>query len=70
MAHPTVKELTARYACSRRTIFRMRALGIDVANPVEVAGHVLENPSPTAEMVNAVAKALQEIPSDQNPHIQ
>ena len=53
-------ELATRYACSVRTIQRLRRRGVDVTNIYAVAAHVLDNRCPNPAMVERVSVLVRE----------
>ena len=57
-----VDALARRYRCTQRTIYRMRARGVLVTDPLAVAGHLASVKVPSTAMLQAIAAELENQP--------
>jgi hypothetical protein len=55
---PTNREAADRWQCSIRTIQRARLLGVDVADPVAMAKHLVSLQNPSHRMLAAAQAEL------------
>ena len=56
-ARPSIAELAARYGVSVRTVYRWKRAGVDLSDPLEIAGHIAMKSNSAA----AVCAALKTI---------
>ncbi len=61
----TNAQLAARYACSVRTIQRMRQAGIELFSPEAVAQFILDSQNPPIPILEATLRQLSPTPLEQ-----
>jgi hypothetical protein len=57
----TIAEYATHYRSSIRTIERLKAAGVDLDNPAQVATHLVNLQSPSVTMLERVGQLLDEI---------
>jgi len=59
MADTPTERLAQQYDCSLRTVFRMKAAGINIADPIAVSAHVALLKRPSPRMVKRLLYTLE-----------
>jgi hypothetical protein len=54
----TLKQTAEHYRCSLSTVNRMKAAGVDLSDPVQVAIHLVTLQDPSAEMLARTVEIL------------
>jgi hypothetical protein len=64
---PTARALAEKFGCTERTIFRLKARGVDITNPEAVTAALIRQQCRSTPMLQRVSEILDSLPTDQSP---